>query len=139
MSNTSDWNTIHERLEQLLPHNLDEVTWRALQQYSPMFVADELLWQVEAFALQVPAQGPIFIRTIARTNSVTRNPGAAPDPVSAPCELCNDQPGSGIGKRCVLCVATIRLVLEFPLLLDDAGTIAPDDRSEVVVSNLFEL
>jgi len=145
MSDTLDWNTIHERLEHVLPHGLDETTWQALQRHSLPFVADELLWRVEALARQVPAQGPIFLRPIARTDRIPRRPVIAPDPVSEPCALCDDQPGRGIGKRCALCVAAIRLVLGFPLLLDDAGMItggekdAPDHQDEPEVSNLFEL
>ena len=51
MTNALDWTTVDERLRQILPHNLDEETWRALQRYPLSFVADELLWRVEAIAL----------------------------------------------------------------------------------------
>ena len=120
MDSIRDWTTVHEHLKHLLPHDLDAATWEVLRQQPLPFVADELLWRVEAFVQQVPAQSPISFRSIARTDDVTRSPVVAFDPVSASCELCNDQPGSGFGKRCALCVAAIRLVLGFPLLLDDA-------------------
>jgi len=144
MPDTLDWNMIYERLKQLLPHGLDESTWQALQLHSLTIVADELLWRVEALARQVPAQGPIFFRSIARTDRIPRRPVIAPDPASEPCALCDDQPGRGIGKRCVQCVAAINLVLGFPLLLDDAGmitggeTVVPDQPHEPGVSHLFE-
>lgn len=138
MLDTLDWKTVHERLGQVLPHSLDKSTWQELQHYSLTLVADELLWRVEAFAPQVPAQGTIFFRSIARTDSLPHRPVIAPDPVSKPCTLCDDQPGNGIGKRCTLCVAAIRLVLGFPLVLDeDHKTVAPEQHTEKVVSNLF--
>ncbi len=135
MSNTLDWNEIHDHLEQLLPHGLDETTWQALQRHSPAFVADELLWRVEAIARQVPAQGPIFLTSLARADRQR----------TGSCALCAEQPGSGIGQRCARCVAALNLVLGFPLLLDDAGMIdagemgAPDQQDEAVLSNLFEV
>lgn len=145
MANRPDWTTVRERLEQLLPHGLDETTWQALQRHSFTFVADELLWRVEAFAQQVPVQGLIFLQPIARADSASLHPVAAPDPASERCELCAEQPGRGFGQRCALCVAAISLVLGFPLLLDDAEMIdageriALDQHPEPAVSNLFEL
>jgi len=145
MPDILDWNGVREHLEQVLSHGLDESTWQALQRHSLPFVADELLWRVEAIVQQVPAQGPIFFRSIARTDRIPRRPVIAPDPASEPCALCDDQPGRGIGVRCVRCVAAINLVLGFPLLLDDAGIIeahegdAPDEQNERTISNLFEM
>ena len=134
MDNMHDWTTVHEHLEHLLPHGLDAATWEVLRQQPLPFVADELLWRVEAFAQQVPAQGPLFVHPIIRSGSL--NP--------ALCGLCAEQVGNGIGQRCVLCVAALCLVLRFPVLLNHAGMIAyheavPDQRSEPVVSDLFEL
>lgn len=145
MPDARDWNEIHERVEQVLPHGLDGTTWKVLQHHPLPFVADELLWRIEAIARQVPAQGPIFFRSIARTDRIPRRPVIAPEPASDPCALCDDQPGQGIGMRCAWCVTAITLVLGFPLLLDDAGminggeTVAPDQPYEPEVSNLFEL
>ena len=129
MSSTVSWNEARERLEQLLPNSLDAATWEILQQQSLSFVADELLWRVEAIARQVPAHGPLFVHPIIRSGSL--NP--------ALCALCAEQVGNGIGQRCVQCVAALRLVLGFPVLLDDVGRISPhepvpDQRSEPVVS-----
>jgi len=53
MSNLSDWNAVHERLEQHLPHGLDEMTWEVLRQHSLSFIADELVWRIEALVQQV--------------------------------------------------------------------------------------
>jgi len=122
-----DWTTVHERLEQLLPHGLDAATWEVLRQQSLPFVADELLWRVEAIVQQVSAQGPVFVHPIIRSGSL--NP--------ALCGLCAEQVGNGIGQRCVLCVAALCLVLGFPVLLDDAGRIVshemiPDQHIERV-------
>ena len=64
MDNTRDWTPIHEQLEHLLPHGLDAATWEVLRQQPLPFVADELLWRVEAIARQVPAQGPLFVHPI---------------------------------------------------------------------------
>jgi len=120
-------------------------TWQVLQRHSLPFVTNELLWRVEAIARQVPAQGPIFLRSIARADSASLHPVVAPDPVSERCALCAEQPGRGFGQRCALCVAAISLVLGFPLSLDDAEMIdagervAPDQQYEPVTSNLFEL
>ncbi len=145
MSNTPDWNEVRERLERLLLHVLDETTWQALQRHSLAFVADELLWRVEAIARQVPAQGMIYLQPIARADRTPRCPVFAPDPVSAPCELCDDQPGQGIGRRCAWCAAAIGLVLGFPLLLEDAELIdadeatAPDEQDKAPTTRLFEL
>ena len=50
MDSMRDWTTVHERLEHLLPHDLDAATWGVLRQQSLPFVADELLWRVEATA-----------------------------------------------------------------------------------------
>ncbi len=136
MPNPRDWNELRERLEQVLPHGLDETTWQALQQHSFTFVADELLWRVEAIAEQVPAQGMIFLQPIARESHAL---------VAGQCAFCAEQPGSGVGQRCARCVAAINLVLGFPLLLDDAGMIdvgeagTSDQQHAPVVSNLFEL
>ena len=135
MDNMHDWNAAHERLELLLPHGLDEVTWEVLRHHSLSFIADELLWRVEAIARQVPAQGPIFLESLARVDRQH----------SGTCVLCAEQPGSGIGQRCARCVAALNLVLGFPLLLDDAGMIdagemgAPEQHDEPVASNLFEV
>jgi len=135
MGSTVSWNEARERLEQLLPHGLDEPTWEILRHQPLSFIADELLWRVEAMAGQVPAQGPIFLESLARVDRQH----------SGTCVLCAEQPGSGIGQRCVRCVASLNLVLGFPLLLDDAGMIdagemdAPEQQDEPVVSNLFEL
>ncbi len=145
MVNRPDWTMVRDRLERLLPHGLDETTWQALQRYSLSFVADELLWRVEAIAGQVPAQGPIFLRSIARDGHAVLHPVAAPHPVSQRCALCAEQMGRGFGQRCALCVAAISLVLGFPLLLDDAGmteaheAVALDQQDEPVVSNLFDV
>ena len=133
MDSRRDWPTVHEHLEQLLPHGLDAAMWEVLHQQSLPFVADELLWRVEAIAQQVPAQGPVFVHPILRSGS--------PNP--ALCGLCAEQVGNGIGQRCVLCVAALSLVLGFPVLLEDAGMIAyheavPNQRPEPVVSDLFE-
>lgn len=136
MPDILDWNGVREHLEQVLPYGLDESTWQVLQRHSLPFVADELLWRVEAIARQVPAQGTIFFRSIARDGH------AASRLVTEPCELCTEQTGQGIGQRCTRCIAAISLVLGFPLLLDDVGlidaygSIAPD---QPMVSNLFEL
>ena len=130
-----DWNEIHAQLEQLLPHGLDEVTWQALQRHSFTFITDELLWRVEAIARQVPAQGSIFLESLARADRQHEGD----------CALCAEQPGSGIGQRCARCVAALTLVLGFPLLLDDTGRIdagemdALDQQDEPVASNLFEV
>ena len=135
MDNMHDWNAAHERVEQLLPHGLDAATWEILQQQPLSFVADELLWRVEAIARQVPAQGPIFLESLTRADR----------PCTGSCALCAEQPGSGIGQRCARCVAALNLVLGFPLLLDDAGMIdigemgAPEQQDEAVPSNLFEV
>jgi len=136
MGNTPDWNELHDHLEQLLPHGLDETTWQALQRHSPAFVADELLWRVEAIARQVPAQGTISLQPIVRNGHAS---------AANLCHLCTEQPGSGRGQRCIRCIAAITLVLGFPLLLDDAGLIEAheavvlDAQDERVVSNLFEM
>ena len=135
MDNMHDWNAAHERLELLLPHGLDEVTWEVLRHHSLSFIADELLWRVEAIARQVPAQGPIFLESLARVDRQH----------SGTCALCAEQPGRGIGQRCARCVAALNLVLGFPLLLDDEGMIdagemdAPEQHDEPVISNLFEV
>ncbi len=111
------------------------MTWQALQHHPLSFIADELLWRVEAIARQVPAQGPIFLESLARADRQR----------TGSCALCAEQPGSGIGQRCARCVAALNLVLGFPLLLDDAGMIdagetdVSDQHDEPVVSNLFEV
>ncbi len=128
MGNTPTWNEIHDHLEQLLPHGLDEAAWEA-------FVADELLWRVEGLAQQVPEQGTIFLQPIVRDCHAL---------VAGLCMLCVQQPGSGVGQRCARCVAAINLVLVFPLLLDGSGLIdagevvAPNEQDERVESSLFE-
>ena len=135
MSSTVSWNEARERLEQLLPNSLDAATWEILQQQPLSFIADELLWRVEAIARQVPAQGPIFLESLARVDRQH----------SGTCALCAEQPGRGIGQRCARCVAALNLVLGFPLLLDDEGMIdagemdAPEQHDEPVISNLFEV
>jgi len=68
MPNISEWNEIHGHLEQLLPNGLDAATWKILQQQPLSFVADELLWRIEAIARHVPAQGPIFLEPFARAD-----------------------------------------------------------------------
>jgi len=68
MPNISEWNEIHGHLEQLLPNGLDTAMWEILQQQPLSFVADELLWRVEAIARHVPAQGPLFLESLARTD-----------------------------------------------------------------------
>ncbi len=135
MDNTPDWNEMHDHLEQLLPHGLDETMWQALQRHSLAFVADELLWRVEAIAGQVPKQGTIFLQPIVREGHAS---------LTGQCALCAEQPGSGIGQRCARCVAAINLVLGFPLLLNDTGMIdadevvAPNEQDELVEASLFE-
>ena len=135
MDSIRDWTTVHEHLEHLLPHGLDAAMWEVLRQQSLPFVADELLWRVEAIARQVPAaQGPVFVHPIIRSGSL--NP--------ALCGLCAEQVGSGIGQRCMQCVAALCLVLGFPVLLDDAGKMAShemisDQHTDRVESNLFEV
>ena len=135
MSNLSDWNAAHERLELLLPNGLDAATWEVLRHHSLSFVADELLWRVEAIARHVSAQGPVFLKSLARADR----------PCTGSCALCAEQPGRGIGQRCARCVAALTLVLGFPLLLDDAGMIdasetdVPTQHDEPVVPNLFEI
>lgn len=136
MGNKPDWNEIHDHLEQLLPTGLNETTWEALHQHSLPFVADELLWRVEAIVGQVPAQGMIFLQPIVRESHTL---------VVGQCALCAEQPGSGVGHRCARCVAALNLVLGFPLSLDDAGLIdagevaTPNEQDERGASGLFEL
>jgi len=135
MGSTVSWNAAHERLKLLLLNGLDAATWEILQQQPLSFIADELLWRVEAIARQVPAQGPIFLESLARVDRQH----------SGTCALCAEQPGRGIGQRCARCVAALNLVLGFPLLLDDEGMIdagemdAPEQHDEPVISNLFEV
>jgi len=135
MPNISDWNELHERVEHCLPHGLDEATWQAVQQHPLPFVADELLWRVEAIALQVSAQGTIFLQPVVRAGRQHEGD----------CALCAEQPGRGFGQRCTRCVAAICLVLGAPLLLDDEGRIdggemdVPNQQDEPGASNLFDL
>jgi len=135
MGSTVSWNAAHERLKLLLLNGLDAATWEILQQQPLSFIADELLWRVEAIARHVPAQGPIFLESLARVDRQH----------SGTCALCAEQPGRGIGQRCARCVAALNLVLGFPLLLDDEGMIdagemdAPEQHDEPVISNLFEV
>ncbi len=74
---------------------------------------------MEAIARQVPAQGLIFLRSIVHADHATLRPVTAPDPVSEPCELCDDQPGHEIGQQCALCVAAISwyLVYHYRLMM----------------------
>ena len=134
MDSIRDWTTVHEHLEHLLPHGLDAATWEVLRQQPLPFVADELLWRVEAMTRQVPAQGPLFVQPILRSGSLN----------AALCGLCAEQVGNGVGQRCVLCVAALSLVLGFPVLLDGAGKRAShepvlDQHTEPVASNLFDV
>ena len=135
MGSTVSWNEARKRLEQLLPHGLDEPTWEILRHQPLSFVANELLWRVEAVARQVPRQGLIFLEPIVRADR--QHEGG--------CALCAEQPGSGIGQRCARCVAALTLVLGFPLLLDDAGMIdigemgAPEQQDKPVASNVFAM
>ena len=73
LNSTPGWNDIRERLEQLLLHGLDGMTWEALQRHSLAFVADELLWRVEAIAKQVPQQGTMYLEPIARVDFQDRD------------------------------------------------------------------
>jgi len=107
MRSKPSWNEVRERLEQVLPHGLDETTWEVLRQHSLSLVSDELLWRVEAIARQVPPQGTIFLHPITRVERQQ----------TGTCALCAEQPGDGIGQRCPRCVAALNLILGFPLLL----------------------
>jgi len=135
MGSTVSWNEARKRLEQLLPHGLDEPTWEILRHQPLSFVANELLWRVEAVARQVPRQGLIFLEPIVRADR--QHEGG--------CALCAEQPGSGIGQRCARCVVALNLVLGFPPLLNDAGMIetheevALDQQDEPAASSLFEM
>ena len=135
MKSATDWKTIRERLESLLPHGRDETPWNVLQQHSFALVANELLWRVEAIAEQVPPQGPIFLRSLARTEHA---------PAGGECELYREQPGSGRGRRCTLCVTALCLILGFPLPLPDAGLVQREEvplsqqQDEPGVISLFE-